>query len=212
MSDMNEQLRADFEAHVRKDLGMPADCEFQWKAPWVAAAWEGAQWAARRAPAAAPIVQPVGEKLNTESSRLFLIEFMEQHFTDKTYHRYIRGDGRNALAGDFAYQMANAVRAALAASSTADAKDAAREPDMLWWAEDGEVFAHSADEFAKDYAYNNMARGETVDVRVDCAFRAKPERRTLRIGYVAGEDENRDRVECAWVDAAIASSAGEVKP
>lgn len=49
--------------------------------------------------------------MDTEQSREYLVGFMERHFTDKTYHRYILGGGgRNALAGDFAWQMARALR------------------------------------------------------------------------------------------------------
>lgn len=69
--------------------------------------------AAATAPAVAP-VEP--ERLNTDQSREYLVKFMEQHFTDKTYHRYIRGQmgGRQHLAGDFAWQMARALRMVLA--------------------------------------------------------------------------------------------------
>ena len=51
------------------------------------------------------------EKMTTDQSREYLVKFMEQHFTDKTYHRYIRGErGAVNLAGDFAWQMARALR------------------------------------------------------------------------------------------------------
>ena len=64
----------------------------------------------REAIAAAPVQaqEPVSD---TEQSREYLVQFMEQHFTDKTYHRYIRGQrGGVNLAGDFAWQMARALR------------------------------------------------------------------------------------------------------
>jgi hypothetical protein len=51
-------------------------------------------------------------QITTEQAREYLIGFMEQHFTDKTFHRYIRADPVDArrLAGDFAWQMATALR------------------------------------------------------------------------------------------------------
>jgi Lar family restriction alleviation protein len=69
-----------------------------------------AQWNRRAKPEGeAPQAEP--EPMNTQSSREYLIEFMEKHFTDKTYHRYIRGEAtRNGLAGEFAWQMARALR------------------------------------------------------------------------------------------------------
>jgi hypothetical protein len=68
--------------------------------------------------AAARRAQPEGEapqaeppRMNTDESREYLIKFMEKHFTDRTYHRYIRGErGSVNLAGDFAWQMARALR------------------------------------------------------------------------------------------------------
>jgi len=66
---------------------------------------------ARRAQPECEAPQAEPEPMNTQSSRQYLVEFMEKHFTDKTYHRYIRGEAtRNALAGDFAWQMARALR------------------------------------------------------------------------------------------------------
>ena len=50
------------------------------------------------------------ERLDTEQSREYLVRFIEQHFTDKTYHHYIRpARTGNNLAGDFAWQMARAL-------------------------------------------------------------------------------------------------------
>jgi hypothetical protein len=61
---------------------------------------------------------------------------MEQHFTDKTYHRYIRGQRDTVnLAGDFAWQMARALR--LCAAAQPEAKAA---PDLCYvihWLEGG---------------------------------------------------------------------------
>jgi plasmid maintenance system killer protein len=49
--------------------------------------------------------------MTTTEAREYLVKFMEQHFTDKTFHRYIRGQRREVnLAGDFAWQMARALR------------------------------------------------------------------------------------------------------
>lgn len=79
----------------------------------------------RRA-AAAPFEPSEPEKLDTDQSREYLVKFMEQHFTDKTYHRYIRGErGAVNLAGDFAWQMARALRMieAKVKSRAADALD-----------------------------------------------------------------------------------------
>jgi hypothetical protein len=67
--------------------------------------------------AAAPSVESVEPpRMTTDESREYLIKFMEKHFTDKTYHRYIRGErGSVNLAGDFAWQMARALRMLAAA-------------------------------------------------------------------------------------------------
>jgi len=55
--------------------------------------------------------------MTTDESREYLVKFMEKHFTDRTYHRYIRGErGSVNLAGDFAWQMARALRMLEAAS------------------------------------------------------------------------------------------------
>lgn len=49
--------------------------------------------------------------MTTDDAREYLVEFMMQHFTDKTFHRYIRGQrGEVNLAGDFAWQMARALK------------------------------------------------------------------------------------------------------
>lgn len=87
-------------------------------------AWASWQMASDRARIAqsAPAVEP--PKLDTEQSREYLVEFMMKHFTDKTYHRYIRGQrGAVNLAGDFAWQMARALRQ-LAAAPTPPAQPA----------------------------------------------------------------------------------------
>ena len=72
------------------------------------------------APAPAASVPDAGrepERFNTEQSREYLIGFMKQYFTDKTYHRYIRAERTgNNLAGDFAWQMARALRMIAAAA------------------------------------------------------------------------------------------------
>ena len=62
------------------------------------------------------------KRLSINESREYLVKFMEQHFTDKTFHRYIRGDATRAstLAGDFAWQMARALRMLQAAPAPAN--------------------------------------------------------------------------------------------
>lgn len=63
----------------------------------------------------ATLAQPIApqteaEPMTTDQAREFLIGFMNEHFTDRTFHRYIRGTGGVLLAGDFAWQMATALR------------------------------------------------------------------------------------------------------
>ena len=49
--------------------------------------------------------------MTINQSRDYLVKFMERHFTDKTFGRYIRGErGGVNLAGDFAWQLARALR------------------------------------------------------------------------------------------------------
>lgn len=75
-------------------------------------------------PAATSAARQEPERLNTDQSREYLVKFMEQHFTDKTFHRYIRGERDKVnLAGDFAWQMARALR--LLEADRAAAKGAA---------------------------------------------------------------------------------------
>jgi hypothetical protein len=65
--------------------------------------------AVARASATLPPQEP--ESMDTEQSREYLVQFMEKHFSDTTFHRYIRAEGgSNALAGDFAWQLARALR------------------------------------------------------------------------------------------------------
>lgn len=73
------------------------------------------------------------EKLNTDESREYLVKFMMQHFTDKTFHGYIRGPRDTSLAGDFAWQMARAMRMVEAGikSRAADALDSQPKSDLL---------------------------------------------------------------------------------
>ena len=68
------------------------------------------EFAARRAQpeGEAPQAEPV--RMSTDESREYLVKFMEKNFTDKTYHRYIRGEHPYPIAGDFAWQMARALR------------------------------------------------------------------------------------------------------
>lgn len=74
--------------------------------------------------AAAPAghAEPVaGKAFTTDEARDYLIAFMERHFTDTTFHRYIRADGHPyPLAGDFAWQMATALRKPVAAPVAAE--------------------------------------------------------------------------------------------
>ncbi|HEX8610198.1 MAG TPA: hypothetical protein VF800_02835 [Telluria sp.] len=68
------------------------------------------------------------KKMTIDEAREYLVSFMEANFTDRTYHSYIRGDfGRNALAGDFAWQMATSLRK-LATAPHAPAWSAAIAP------------------------------------------------------------------------------------
>lgn len=60
-------------------------------------------------------IAPPAEPMTTDEAREFLIGFMNEHFTDRTFHRYIRaqrseGKVEANLAGDFAWQMATALR------------------------------------------------------------------------------------------------------
>lgn len=52
------------------------------------------------------------ERMNIDQSRKYLVEFMNAYFTDTTFTRYIMADpvDQSRLAGDFACQMANALR------------------------------------------------------------------------------------------------------
>lgn len=51
------------------------------------------------------------KKFTTDEAREYLVEYMMENFTDKTFHRYIRGQigGSGPLAGDFAWQLATAL-------------------------------------------------------------------------------------------------------
>jgi|GEM_PF-3912621 len=89
---------------------------------------ERAQQAA--APGAEPVEPP---RMTTDESREYLVKFMEKHFTDKTYHRYIRGErGSVNLAGDFAWQMARALRMLEAAPSAPGTPEAPAELPRLY--------------------------------------------------------------------------------
>lgn len=53
--------------------------------------------------------------MTTGEAREYLADFTEEYFTDATYRRYVQGlDMHCALAGDFAWQMATALRKLLA--------------------------------------------------------------------------------------------------
>lgn len=66
------------------------------------------------------------ERMTIDQSREYLVKFMERHFTDATFHRYIRGERTGvSLAGDFAWQMARALRM-IESGETAQDKDAER--------------------------------------------------------------------------------------
>jgi hypothetical protein len=70
------------------------------------------QFASKAEYEAALSSQPKPECMSITEAREYLVKFMEQHFTDKTFHRYIRGErGENSLAADFAWQMATAIKA-----------------------------------------------------------------------------------------------------
>lgn len=63
-------------------------------------------------PPAAQVSDGDAMPFTTDEARAYLVEFMNQHFTDKTFDRYIRGliSPGGQLAGDFAWQMATALR------------------------------------------------------------------------------------------------------
>jgi len=73
------------------------------------------------------------ERMSTDESREYLVKFTEQHFTDKTFHRYIRNDqgNRQGLAGDFAWQLARTLRMILAAPALnpSEVRQQARDKD-----------------------------------------------------------------------------------
>lgn len=78
---------------------------------------------AQAAPAAREQAQAEPSTMSTDEAREYLVQFMENYFTDKTFHRYIRGriGGSGPLAADFAWQMARALRMILATPSAAAA-------------------------------------------------------------------------------------------
>lgn len=49
------------------------------------------------------------EGFTTDQAREYLVEFTMENFSDKTFHRYIRGQQEASLAGDFAWQMATSL-------------------------------------------------------------------------------------------------------
>jgi plasmid maintenance system killer protein len=73
-----------------------------------------------RAPLPAKGDRPEPEPMTIDQSKQYLIGFMEQHFKDKTFHRYIRGGlDRATLAGDFAWELARTLRMLSAAPAQA---------------------------------------------------------------------------------------------
>jgi hypothetical protein len=70
------------------------------------------------------------KRMSITESKEYLIAFMERYFKDKTFHSYIRGGYDAGLAGDFAWEMARALRmlesSQSPATSAADAMDAER--------------------------------------------------------------------------------------
>jgi len=92
-------------------------------------------------------------------------------------------------------RTAEAKDCALAAPTAAEGPS--DEPDMLWWADDNERYAHDPSEFANDYANDFMQAGEEAEVRVDCAYRGG--KRTMRISVV--EKGGSTKVAWAWKDA-----------
>jgi hypothetical protein len=73
---------------------------------------------------------------DTDSARRYLQAFMETHFADRTFGRYIERD----LAGDFAYQLARGIGAAIAKSAgrnpTGNAHSALAEAQQFLRTED----------------------------------------------------------------------------
>jgi hypothetical protein len=76
--------------------------------------------ATQAAPASPEQVHAEPPRMSTDESREYLVKFTERYFTDKTFHRYIRNDqgNRQGLAGDFAWQLARALRMILASNRT----------------------------------------------------------------------------------------------
>lgn len=60
--------------------------------------------------APSPQAAPIPPNMTTDEARQYLVRFMFENFTDATFQAYILGVGRNALAGDFAWQLAKALR------------------------------------------------------------------------------------------------------
>lgn len=149
--EFKTRVRADFEALVRRNAGPLAmldrhskDDVFQsgqyvdrnTHAEWIGYSARAAEEFRARALLAAPAsadnpstadaAEP--ERMNITESKEYLITFMEQHFTDKTFHRYIRGGlDRATLAGDFAWQLARALRMILAAPVAQSTAGAAKD-------------------------------------------------------------------------------------
>jgi hypothetical protein len=116
-----------------------------------------------------------------------------------------------AAQGDAKDEKAELVRAGLALmvnlKTVKDELEAlkcdAKQPDMLWDAEDTEgTFASSADEFAANYASDSMIRGDVSMVEIQCAVQI--ENRTMRIEVTTDEESP---VKWEWVDAAITTKA-----
>ena len=75
------------------------------------AVWQAAVVSVSAPAVAEQVDAPSDKKLTTEDAREYLVEFMMANFSDRTFHRYIRGQRDSVnLAGDFAWQMATALR------------------------------------------------------------------------------------------------------
>lgn len=118
--------------------------------------------------------------------------FMRHGFTIK--------DGQTDLK-PYVYEAAEALLNLATQAADTDARD---EPDMLWLADDNEVFANGPDDFASDYAANCLRVGEEAEVSVDCATRAS--KRIMRIAVIPKGNDDDAEVVWKWIDRAAMSA------
>lgn len=148
-------------------------------------------------PAQAAATEQASQITDTDSAREFLVKFTEQHFTDKTFHRYIRNDqgNRQGLAGDFAWQLAKALEslatpadAGAAAPVSQDAELVARDKALLdhldAWVAENKAAGH--DWFTFSFSSDKSAR---VQIGMEMHLKGKPQ------PVAAAADQK----VCAWM-------------